>query len=187
MALPGRSADHVARYFATCRRPASAHAVVDARGVITLLPDHYTAMHVPMANSASLGLVVCLEDDAEQQQAAYAHAARWCRVKAAEHEFPFEWIDADEWRIGAMGLLGHSDLDPEAPDPAAPGGKAFEWMALFEADPGPSKFPGAVPVRRAGPDPCAELRARARQAHEAASQAVGEAAEAARAAVEAGS
>ncbi len=186
MALSGTSADHVARYFATCRRPGSAHAVVDAGGAITLLPDNYTAMHVPAANSASLGLIVCLEDDPEQQSAAYAHVARWCRVKAAEHDFPFERIDPGDWRLGAMGVLGHSDLDPDAPDPAAPGGAPFEWAALVEADAGPSKFPGAVPMRRPGADPCAELRARAQQAREAASQAAVEAADAVQAAADAG-
>ncbi len=178
MALPGSTADRVARYFATCRAAESAHAVVDARGAITLLPDDYTALHIPMANSASLGLVVCLGEDPDEQRKALAHAARWCRAKAADYEFPFERVDAETWRIGGYGVIGHSDLEPGAPDPAGPDGSPFAWDVLLEPGGGPSKFPGLVPVRR-GADPCAAERQRAARAREAASAASREAAEAA--------
>jgi hypothetical protein len=172
LALPNMPADNVARYFATCRTAASAHAVIDGRGVITLLPDHYTALHMPLANSASLGLVVCLLEDKDEQRRALAHAARWCRVKAADHEIPFERVDAAAWRIGGYGIIGHADLDPAAPDPAAPGGTRFPWKALLDPDGGPSKFLGLVPVKRKTTgDPCAAIRRDAARAHEAASKA----------------
>lgn len=177
--LAGKTADHIARYFATCRRPASAHAVVDARGTITLLPDDYTALHMPLANSASLGLVVCLTDDPEQQRRAVEHAARWCRSKAEEHDFPMLRLDADSWRIGGFGILGHSDLESGATDPVAPGGTAFPWETLIDPDSGPSRFPGVVPVWRPGPDPCADIRAEATGADRAAEKASRRAADAA--------
>jgi hypothetical protein len=172
LALPAATADHVARYLATCRNPASAHAVVDARGVITLLPETYTALHIPAANSASLGLIVCLGDDPGEQQAALIHAARWCRVMADAHDLPMTRIDADTWRTGGLGIMGHSDLDPTANDPAGPANTVFAWTMLLEADPGPSTFPGAVPVKlRPGPDPCAAERQRATEARTKAAEA----------------
>lgn len=166
LGLAGATADRVARFFATSPRPLSAHAVIDARGAITLLPDDYTALHAARANSASLGLVICLPPDPEGCRKALAHAARWCRVKSREHEFPLQRIGADEWGDGAGGILGHSDLDPASPDPMSPSAEPFPWAEVVREGGGPSHLPGAAPVRRSErADPCAGIRSRSELAH----------------------
>jgi len=179
--LPGLSgsAPEAASDFAVVPRPASAHALVDAEGVVELLPDDHAAFHARRADEATLAVVLAeWGRDPDRDEQVLGHLGRWCVPKVTTHRVPAQRLTGAQWRSGEGGFLAAPDLaaEPGAPAAASPL-DGFPWERLLElvSMRQPRSIPGAIPGKQ---DPCADVQARVDQAESEAEQARREAEEA---------
>jgi hypothetical protein len=118
-----------AMYLSTVDRPASAHVIADATGIIKLLPDSYTAFHAAGGNGRGLGIEIEYYADnwgsnPTLEEALLRTASAWCGMKAAAYGIPAVRLTAEEWAAGSRGFVAHGDLDPSRRrDP----GRQFPW------------------------------------------------------------
>jgi hypothetical protein len=118
-----------ALYLSTVGRPASAHVIADATGIIKLLPDSYTAFHAAGGNRRGLGIEI--EYFADKwgtspllEEELLRTASAWCGMKAAAYGIPARRVTPEEWAAGERGFIAHGDLDPSRRrDP----GRDFPW------------------------------------------------------------
>ncbi len=125
------AAPEVAHYYATSRRPASAHAVVDDHGWIKLLPDEYLAHHSRHADDAlAVEIAYRAADwgtDPFGEDVLLRMAASWCAVRVQRHGIPIRKLTARQWREGERGFIGHDELDWRRDDP----GPHFPWARFL--------------------------------------------------------
>ncbi len=148
--------------------PHSMHAVVDATGVVPMLPDDYVAMHAPGADDTTLAMEIVLDPAQADDDEALEHAARWFAAKAKEHAIPTRKISREQFLAGAGGIVGVLELAGED-DSFFPWEHFLDLVDAAEALPQPVAL--SLPLRNRGPDPCAASADAAREAEAAAARA----------------
>lgn len=134
-----RTAEAVARFFATTSRIASAHVNIDADSAVDLLPINYTAFHAKGGNSNGIGMEIGWDHDdwgkhPNRDYQVIARAAEWAAPWAAAFQVPLRRVNANGWRNGMKGFISHEELDPtRRQDP----GDNFPWddyLGLIEME-----------------------------------------------------
>jgi len=108
------TAEAVAKYFASVKRPASAHVNIDSDSIVELLPDDYTAFHAAGVNSETLGaesgwLFDSWNDNPEKTDQVIRLFAQWAAPKCVAYDIPVARVPLKaDWDNGARGFLEHS-------------------------------------------------------------------------------
>ncbi len=154
----------------------SAHAAVDGRGAIELLPSStHDARHTP-SHDATTAAVMVVAPSGPWGDGLLDHLATTLAELCRRHELPPTMVDQADLDGGKQGLIAASELTGDPPAPVSWAEMAERVAGELDGMAAPAAAVGRLP--RAGDDPCAGLRDEVAAAEADLEQAKAEAADA---------